>query len=207
MAGHARHPKLCEPPSPAGKGKRLALSKTSARLLLPDKASGIAIVAAIRERKPPFSPQAVVEEYAALLKSYNITKIVGDKFAGEFAREPFRAFGISYDPSAKPKSDLYRDTLPLINSRKVDFLGYKKMIQQFVGLERRTARSGKDSIDHGPNQHDDIANCIAGLIATMKLKPYRYDSDLHWVGTEEELKDEYLAGRLSWYMQSGGFLR
>jgi hypothetical protein len=170
-----------------------------------DKPTGIAIVDAIRERKPPFSPQAVIEEYAALLKSYGVTKIIGDKFAGEFAREPFRAFGITYDPSAKPKSDLYRDTLPLINSRKVDLLDNKRMIQQFIGLERRTARSGKDSIDHGPNQHDDIANCVAGLIATMKSKPYRYESDLFWVtGENEDLNAEWRAEGLRHHLLFGG---
>ncbi|WP_249779810.1 hypothetical protein [Bradyrhizobium sediminis] len=171
-----------------------------------DKATDIAIVDAIRERKPPFSPQAVIEEYAALLKSYNITKIVGDKFAGEFAREPFRAFGITYDPSAKPKSDLYRDTLPLINSRKVDLLDHKRMVQQFVGLERRTARSGKDSIDHGPNQHDDIANCVAGLIATMKIRPFRYDSDLHWVCGDDDtdFNAEWRAEGLRHHLLFGG---
>lgn len=174
-----------------------------------DKSTDTAILDAIRERKPPFSPQAVIEEYAALLKSYRISKIVGDKFAGEFAREPFRAFSISYDPSARPKSDLYRDTLPLINSRKVDLLDHKRMLQQFIGLERRTARSGRDSIDHGPNQHDDIANCVAGLIATMKAKPYRYDSSLAWVGGEGEGDEfaDFRAGRLSRYLFSGGLRR
>jgi hypothetical protein len=31
-------------------------------------------------------------------------------------------------------------------------------------LERRTARGGKDSIDHGPGQHDDLANSVAGAL-------------------------------------------
>jgi hypothetical protein len=38
------------------------------------------------------------------------------------------------------------------------------MVAQLVGLERRTARSGKDSIDHSPGGHDDIANAVAGAI-------------------------------------------
>ena len=33
-----------------------------------------------------------------------------------------------------------------------------------VSLERRTARSGKDSIDHAPGAHDDIANSVAGCL-------------------------------------------
>jgi hypothetical protein len=31
-------------------------------------------------------------------------------------------------------------------------------------LERRTARGGKDSIDHSPGQHDDVANAVAGAL-------------------------------------------
>jgi hypothetical protein len=43
------------------------------------------------------------------------------------------------------------------------------MKQQLVGLERRTARGGKDSIDHPPGGHDDVANAAAGAIV-MALK-------------------------------------
>jgi hypothetical protein len=38
-----------------------------------------------------------------------------------------------------------------------------------VSLERRTARGGRDSIDHPPNQHDDLANALAGLCAINNL--------------------------------------
>lgn len=78
--------------------------------------------------------------------------------------EKFRKCGINYVPSPKPKSDLYRDLLPLLNSRRVDLLDNKPLIAQLTGLERRTARSGKDSIDHAPNAHDDVANCVAGVL-------------------------------------------
>jgi hypothetical protein len=30
-------------------------------------------------------------------------------------------------------------------------------------LERRTARGGKDSVDHAPGGRDDVANVVAGL--------------------------------------------
>jgi hypothetical protein len=36
------------------------------------------------------------------------------------------------------------------------------MVSQFVGLERRTSRGGRDSIDHAPGGHDDVANAVAG---------------------------------------------
>jgi hypothetical protein len=39
-------------------------------------------------------------------------------------------------------------------------------------LERRTSRAGRDSIDHGPGEHDDVANAAAGaLLAAMAKKP------------------------------------
>jgi hypothetical protein len=38
------------------------------------------------------------------------------------------------------------------------------MVAQFIGLERRTSRSGRDTVDHAPGAHDDIANAAAGAI-------------------------------------------
>jgi hypothetical protein len=57
--------------------------------------------------------------------------------------------------------------LPLINAGGVDLLDHDRMVTQLVGLERRTARSGKDSIDHSPGGHDDIANAVAGAIINV----------------------------------------
>ena len=71
---------------------------------------------------------------------------------------------LTYDLSQQPKSDLYRDVLPLLNSKRVDLLDHPKLIAQLCGLERRTARSGRDSIDHAPGAHDDVANAAAGAL-------------------------------------------
>src|SRR5262245_51012449 len=66
----------------------------------------------VREARPPFSPEQTVETFAALLNSYGILRVGGDKYAGEWPREQFRKHGgITYEPSEKPKSDLYRDLL------------------------------------------------------------------------------------------------
>jgi hypothetical protein len=169
-----------------------------------DKTTGLSVVDCIRETKPPFSPEAVVEEYAKLLKSYGIKKVTGDKYAGQWVVEPFKKHGIVYDPAARAKSDLYRDALPLINSKKVDLLDHQRMVQQFVGLERRTARSGKDSIDHSPNSHDDVCNVVAGLLVSIGVKKYAYDETLSWVG--DAYSDErWRAGRLYLHMNGGVF--
>ena len=111
-----------------------------------DPAEGRAVLDALREVRPPFSPASVVADFAALLKSYRISKVTGDRYGGEFCREPFKRLGITYTPSARPKSDIYRDVLPLINSGRVSLLDNPRLVAQLTGLERRTARSGRDSI-------------------------------------------------------------
>lgn len=141
----------------------------------------------VRERRPPFSPEDVVREFAATLKEYRISKVVGDRFGGEWVREPFRRHGISYELSAQPKSDLYRDALPLINSKVLDLLDHDRLTNQLLGLERKTARGGKDSIDHGPGGHDDIANVVAGVASLLSKKHSGYDlANLVGGGTEAE---------------------
>jgi hypothetical protein len=129
-----------------------------------DAKSGHAVLDAIRERRPPFSPDDVVKEFAALLVSYGITFVTGDRYAGEWPRERFRKHGIGYRCSEQPKSDIYRDVLPLLNAGTVELLDHPRLSAQLLGLERRTARSGKDSIDHAPRGHDDVANAAAGAL-------------------------------------------
>jgi hypothetical protein len=140
----------------------------------------VVVVDALRERRPPFSPEDVVAEFCELLKNYRVTRVIGDRYAGEWPRERFRNHDVTYEPAAKAKSDLYRDLLPAINSRKIDLLEHPRLLTQLVSLERRTARGGRDSIDHLPGAHDDLANAIAGLCGCTRRK-YAYDSSLSWV--------------------------
>jgi len=117
---------------------------------------------AIREVQPPFSPESVIDEFASLCRSYRISKIEGDRYAGEFPRQQFRKRGLEYRCSDKTKSDLFRNLLPMLNAGRVTLPKSERLTNQLCGLERRVARSGKDSIDHGPGSHDDIANSVAG---------------------------------------------
>jgi hypothetical protein len=129
---------------------------------------GTAIVDAIRERRPPFSPDSVVKDFSEVLKSYWLSEVVGDRYAGEWVREPFKTHGIKYLLSEQPKSDIYRDLLPMLNSGKVELLDVPRLISQLCSLERRTARGGRDSIDHPPGgAHDDVANAVAGAIVHL----------------------------------------
>ena len=120
---------------------------------------GRAVLDAIRVRKPPFSPEAVVGEFCDLLKSYGVRKVTGDRYAGEFARGPFRKAGIEYELSDRPASDVFRDALPLLNSGKVELLDHPRLQAELIALERHTSRNGKDSIGH-----DDIAVAACGAL-------------------------------------------
>ena len=49
-----------------------------------------------------------------------------------------------------------------MNSKQCELLDHPRLLAQFAGLQRRTGRSGRDSIDHRPNQRDDLASSVAG---------------------------------------------
>jgi hypothetical protein len=125
------------------------------------------VVDVVRERKPPFSPESVVSEFADLLRDYRISTVIGDRYAGEWPRERFAMHRIRYEPSAKPKSDLYRDMLPLINGTRLELPPVVRLRTQLCSLERRTSRGGRDSIDHPPGGHDDLSNAVAGAAAVV----------------------------------------
>ena len=127
----------------------------------------VAVLDAIREARPPFSPEAVVHEFAAGLRSYGIHEVVGDAYAGSWPAEAFRKVGITYMAAAKPKSAIYGDALPSLNAHGVELLDHPRLIAQLCGLERRTSRGGRDSIDHGPHGHDDLVNAVCGVLADL----------------------------------------
>ena len=140
------------------------------------------IVDAIREVRPPFSPAAVVNDVLIpLCKAYSIHSVTGDNYAGEFAKEPVRAFGIAYELAKKHKSELYNDPfLPLLNSNKIDLPRNDRAINQICSLERSVQRSGRDQITHPTHGHDDIANAVAGAV-DVAFNFVLFDSSWSWV--------------------------
>jgi hypothetical protein len=113
---------------------------------------------------------AVVREFAATLKGYRIGRVRGDRYAGEWPREAFRRRGVTYEPAEKTKSDIYLSLLPVLNSGRVELLDNQRLISQLCSLERRTARGGRDSIDHAPGAHDDVANAAAGALVLASTR-------------------------------------
>ena len=139
-------------------------SSDSMALAISHIENGRAILDLVRERKPPFSPDDVSKEFADTIKSYGIAGCRGDRYAGGWPRERFAAYGVDYLAAAQPKSDLYLNLLPLLNSGRVELLDHPRLTAQLCALERRTVRGGRDSIDHAPGAHDDIINAAGGAI-------------------------------------------
>ena len=101
-----------------------------------------------------------------MLKSYGVTTVQSDRYAGQWPVEVFAKYGITVEQSAAAKSDLYRELLPLLHSGRCELLDHPRLHAQLLALERRVARGGRDSIDHPPNAHDDVVNSAAGALVT-----------------------------------------
>jgi hypothetical protein len=67
-------------------------------------------------------------------------------------------------PSEKTKSEIFVEFVALLNSGRVRIPGNKRLRTQFEALERRASRTGKETVDHGPGAHDDLANAVAGAL-------------------------------------------
>ena len=126
----------------------------------------IAVLDLVRERRPPFSPADVVDEFVATLRIFGVSEVTADRYGASWTRETFEARGgIAYLASERTKSQIYAEALPLINSKRVELLDLPRLQGQLLGLERRTGRgTGRDSIDHAPNCHDDVANAACGAL-------------------------------------------
>lgn len=133
----------------------------------------VAVLDLVREVRPPFSPEEVCREFAREMRRYGLNSAEADRYAADFATEAMRRHRVRLRPAGKAKSDLYRELLPLLNSRRVELLDEPRLAAQLVGLERRTARGGRDSIDHGPGGHDDMINAAAGALVLAAREPRR----------------------------------
>lgn len=132
-------------------------------------AAGRVVLDLVCERRSPFSPEQVVAEFAATLGVYGVSTVISDRYAGDWPLEQWRRHRVTCKPSDRSKSEIYRDLLPLLNSGQVELLDHPRLIAQLAGLERRTSRGGRDSIDHAPGAHDDVANAVAGALVNCAV--------------------------------------
>ena len=136
-------------------------------LAIAHEEDGLGVLDAVREVRPPFSPDDVVADFAVLLRSYRLTTVKGDRYGGQWPSDRFRVHGITYTPSELTKSDLYRELVAPLNGGRVALLDMPVLRAQLIGLERRVARGGRDSVDHAPGGRDDVANAAAGALVNV----------------------------------------
>jgi len=146
------------------------------------ESQGRVILDVIRERHPPFQPKAVVAEFGEVLKSFGISEVQADRYAGEWVLEAFREQGISVKASEMTASEIYLNFLPIVSNGSVELLDNKRLRDQLTGLERRTRSGGKDLITHYPGGHDDVANAVAGCCVQAGTARERRPGRVYFVG-------------------------
>jgi hypothetical protein len=133
-----------------------------------------AVLCAVREWRPPFSPEEVVAECSQLLTQYRIKTLWSDRYGSSWVQERFFAHSIELLHSKKTTSELYLEFLPLVNSQKCELLDHPRAIGQICALERKNSRTGRSTVSHPPGpHHDDLAAVIAGaLVNAVAAKRY-----------------------------------
>jgi hypothetical protein len=122
----------------------------------------IAVLACAREIKSA-DTEAVVAEFAALLRSYGLTEAWSDRYAARWVFDAFLRAGVSLKYSPKNKSELYLDALYAMRARRVELLDLVRLRGQLLGLQRRTTTTGRDVVEDR-NKADDLANSCCGAL-------------------------------------------
>lgn len=122
------------------------------------------IIDVLRGRHPPLDPQAVTDEYAELAGSYRCFRVTGDNYAAEWVASAWRKAGRVYEVSDLVRSELYLEGLPIFTRGLIELPDHPRLLRELRLLERRTHRSGRDTVDHGAGGSDDFANALFGAI-------------------------------------------
>jgi hypothetical protein len=115
---------------------------------------------------PPFNPRHAVAKFAAILKEYKISRVVGDAYAGQTFRADFESHGVRYEVSTKSKHEIYEAFEPLLTASEVELLDVPKLQEQLLTLVWRGTK-----IDHQVGDHDDFANACCGVLAASRKAP------------------------------------
>ncbi|MDA2926326.1 hypothetical protein MYX78_03670 [Acidobacteria bacterium AH-259-G07] len=134
-----------------------------------DKSTGRVVVDLVVSQtgRAPFNPRDAVAKFAKICKEYGIHQITGDHFAGQTFRSDFQDSGLTYHPCKQTKHQLYEALEPKINAGEVELLDIPKLQEQILGL---TVRGTK--VDHLSGEHDDFANCTAGVVSLAAARGY-----------------------------------
>src|SRR2546423_1920201 len=116
----------------------------------------------VREVKAPFRPDQLTAEFSALFKQCRVREVRSDRFGAEWVTEAFRMMVRRPTRSTLlPYTSLFRSLHDDV-AVSVVLLDTDRVTSQLVNLERRSGRSGRDSIRHPPGLHDDDAVSFSG---------------------------------------------
>lgn len=122
----------------------------------------------------PFEPEEVVQRFCETVRAFRLSKVTGDRYAGEWVAGTFRKYEISYEPTELDKSAIYRECLPLFAQGRISLLDVPRLLTELRLLERRPRSGGKgDIVDHPPRAYDDAANAACGALWLASLRSVR----------------------------------
>lgn len=128
---------------------------------------------AIRRWPSPHDPLQVAKEVAEFLATYKLTSARADQYGAAVVRGVYASAGVTLVDAPDSRSETYLKFLPLLTTGRVELSPDPVLRVELLTLERRTARGGRDSVDHRPGSHDDVANAtaLAAVAATSWTSP------------------------------------
>jgi hypothetical protein len=127
----------------------------------------IVVIDLVAEWKPPFNPDVAAAEACALLKVYGVVAVTGDNYAGAWPSTRFAEHAVAYEKAESVKTAFYLNGLPILTASRIKLIDNPRLLNQISGLNRRVARGGRESIDHQPSAHDDLANVVIALAVLL----------------------------------------
>jgi hypothetical protein len=156
------------------------------------------IVDVIRGRRGPFDPQQLTQDYAALARQYNIREVRGDHYSAEWVASAWRNAGLNYKTSDITASQIYLEALPTFTRNLASLPNHPTLIRELLLFERSPQRSGKDTISHPRNCHDDYSNScclllsmLAGKRGWSSLSGDAWTATRAWAATPQRSSDTF----------------
>lgn len=134
----------------------------------------------VYEKTAPYDVNKEVSDCSDQLKYYSVFQVTGDKYSGDVYAQKFREHHIHYKFAENDKSELFLEFQRIANLRRVELLDNNRMKGQFVSLDRRAGRHGKDTVEKQSGGNDDLANAVAGatVLAYRRLLAHPSKEDL-----------------------------
>jgi hypothetical protein len=130
----------------------------------------VVCIDALFEVKPPLNPYQVTSRLCdELLNPFGITSVTGDDYGSQWQVTAFGRNGVQHHTTPISASEVYLHALPAWTAGRVQMLDNARAVDQLCALKRKVGQAGHEAILHPRNLHDDLANCICGVI--WKLTP------------------------------------